>query len=477
MKKPIEFKQNDWGDISGIKQPQTIRQFKGINTLDQFSIEEDFMTMNKNISTKRFPTASVREGSSPLGVVAGIITGLMIWKDREIHAVSNGEWKRWLGASWESLASGLSTTKKWSFTNFKGNFTDIGLIAANGVDPVKVYNGTTVTNLANAPVGMNYVVGHENRLYGAVKNALHYSALRLPTDWNTVDQSGSLVIENNSGEEIASVIAGTGRIVVFMPHSMHELYGTGPINYRLQLVSDSIGCVNHQSVVTLGGVVYFLSHDGLYRYGGGAVPNKDFSLVVQTLFDRINVRTYDKVSAGTDGERYYISFAMDSAVEPNITIEYDPKFDIWNVWEFSKTPTVYANAEDVMYIGTKEDALLRMNGTLDSDQAIPFELRTKPFTSSSMANKNRLYRLWVVADVPLGATLNISLSNDDDGITWTQVRTIIGETNMMGLQIEIPVNQSFYNRWVRIKLDGVGAVTIHEITRQERTFRMGIGGI
>ena len=93
------------------------------------------------------------------------------------------------------MANGLNASAKWSFTNFKGNFTDVSLVAANGKDPVKVYNGTTITNLANAPTGMNYVVGHENRLYGAVKNTLHYSALRKATDWSTVDESGQIVIK------------------------------------------------------------------------------------------------------------------------------------------------------------------------------------------------------------------------------------------------------------------------------------------
>lgn len=478
MGKPkIKLETATWQPIAGIKEPNAIRQFRGINTLDQFSIEEDFMIMNKNITSKKFPTATIREGTSPLGSITGSVTGLGVWKEQEVHVIVNGQWRRWLGASYENLLAGMNTTAKWSFTNFKGNFADIGLIASNGVDAVKVYDGTTVSNLANAPAGMNYVVGHENRLYGAVKNSLHYSALRKPTDWNTVDQSGQLQIENTSGENISSVVAATGKVVIFMPHSTHELYGTGPMNYRVQMISDEIGCVNHQSVASIGGVIYFLSHDGLYQYGGGSAPRKDFSLAVQSLFDRINVNQIHKTCAGTDGERYYISFATDNYTEPNITLEYDPKYDIWNVWEFTKTPTAYERVNDTLYIGTKEDALLQLGGTTDSGAPIAYEMKTKPFTGGSLASRNRLYRLWIVADVPLGATMNVSLSDDDEGLTWVQVKSVVGNNDIVGHQIEIPVNQSSYSRWVRVKIEGIGASKIHEITRQERTFRMGLGGV
>lgn len=474
--KPIELKQNNWQDITGILSPQIIRQFAGINTLDKFSIEESSMVTNKNISTDKYPTATTRKGYTTLSTTTGVTTGLGVWKEQELQAISGGVWRKWTGLGWTTIASGLNATAQWTFTNFKGNFTDVSLLGANGIDPVKVYNGTTLTNLANAPAGMNYLVSHENRLYGAVKNTLHYSALRLPTDWNTVDQSGQIVIENAGGENITSVLNGTGKVVVFMTHSMHELYGTGPKNYKLQLISNSIGCVSHHTAITLGGTLFFLSHDGIYRYGGGAMPSKDFSLPVQNIINRVNPKAWNTSIAGTDGERYYISLPIDGATTPNITLEYDPKFQVWNIWDFGFVPSAYANIEETMYVGSRTDKVVKIEGTTDGGAAIPFMMETKPLTYSSLAAENRLYRLWIVADVPIGSTLTISLSNDDNDNSWTAVRTISADINVKSTPILIPVNQAFHHSWVRIKLEGTGPVTIHEITRQERTFRMGIGG-
>lgn len=476
MKQPIKIPQNNWEPITGIQPPETIRQFTGINTLDPFSIEETMMVKNKNISTDRYPTATTRKGYTSLAATTGATTGLGVWKETELQAITNGEWRKWNGTAWSTIVSGLNVTAKWSFTNFKGNFADIALLGANGVDPVKVYNGTTVTNLANAPAGMNYLVGHSNRLYGAVKNELHYSALRIPTDWNTVDQSGRIVIENNGGENITSVLSGTGKIVVFMTHSMHELYGTGPRNFQLQLISDEIGCVCHHSAVTVGSTLYFLSHDGLYRYTGGALPSKEFSLPVQALLDRVNTKAWGKVVGGTDSERLYISLPIDGATEPNLTLEYDPKFDTWNIWDFGFVPSYYARIEETMYVGSTLNKIVKMGGTTDDGSPIPFSMQTKPFSHSSLAAENRLYRLWVVADVPIGSTLSISISSDDNDESWTVVRTIAVDADVKADKIVIPVNQTFYHNFIRIKLEGTGPVTIHEITRQQRTFQMGIGG-
>lgn len=477
MKSASVNKDAKWGEIAGVQQPKVIRQFEGVSTIDPFSIEDSIMVRNKNISSKGYPTAAVREGYNALASVSGKTAGLGTFKNERLIALTGGQCLSWNGSSWTVVVSGLNTDKKWSFTNYKGNFADVSLIMANGVDPVKVYDGSAVTNLSNAPVGMNYVVSHNNRLYGAVKNELHHSALRKATDWTTVDESGHLVIENNGGEEITGVVSGTGKIVVFMTHSIHELYGNGPHNYQMQVISEDIGCVSHHTAVMVGGVLFFLSHDGVYRYSGGAVPRKDFALPVQGFIDRVNPKAWTEAVAGTDGERYYISLPLDGATTPTITLEFDPRFNTWNIWDYEFTPSAYARIEDRIFIGANESRIVELGGTTDAGAQIPFMLQTKPFSYGSMAANNRLYRLWVVADIPLGAVLNVYISNAKDGNDWKIIKTLTTTVNLTNEQILIPVTMAFHDNWVRIKLEGYGLVTVHEITRQERTFRMGIGGV
>lgn len=475
MKTPIQSISKGWGEINGIQAPRIIREFGGINKLDAFSIEDKYVVTNKNISSRDYPTASVREGTTIVGSSSGVTNGLMAWKENELHSIVSGTWRKWNGSSWVNVLTGLNVNAKTSFTNFKGNFSDFRLLVANGIDPVKMYDGTTVTDLT-APAGMNFICSHDNRVYGAVKNALHYSALRKANDWNTVDESGQIWIEAGGGEDISCLVAGTGHVVAFTKHSTHELYGTQPNNYRLQVISEEIGCVSHHSAVMVGAILFFLSHDGLYRYAGGATPKKDYSLPVQYIVDRVNKNAWDKVVAGTDGERYYVSLPIDGATKPNITLEYDPKYQTWNIWDFGYSPTAYTDIKDLMYVGFEESRIVKVEGSTDNGAAIPFLLETKPFTYGSLAADNRLYRLWVVADIPTGATLNVYISNHKDANDWTLVKTITASNELKSTQIFIPVSSSFHHKMVRVKLEGTGAVKIHELTRQERTFRLGIGG-
>lgn len=476
MKKPIQNFSKGWGEVAGIQSPEVIRRFSGISSLDRFSIQDEFMVMNKNITAKEFPTAAVRKGSRSLGSTSGKTNGMMVFKEKELHAITNGNWRKWNGSTWDSLLSGLSATAKPTFTNFKGNFSDFCLLVANGVDTVRKYDGTSVTVLS-APAGLNFICSHDNRVYGAVKNALHYSALRKADDWNTVDQSGQIWIEAGGGEDISCLVAGTGHVVAFTKHSTHELYGTKPANYQLQTISEEIGCVSHQSAKQVGTTLYFLSHDGIYRYAGGAVPKKDFSATVQKIVDRINPEAWDSVVAGTDSDRYYISLPIDGATKPNITLEYDPTTQTWNVWDFGKVPTAYALVKEKMYVGFEESMIVEMGGTLDDGLPIPYKLETKPFNGGSLASDKRLYKLWLVADVPVGATLNVYLSNSDKGEDWTLLKSIVPKSAVQTEPIFIPVTSSFFNKWVRLKIEGVGAVVIHELTRQSRSFRFGMGGV
>ncbi|MEG0260484.1 MAG: hypothetical protein RR595_12710 [Lysinibacillus sp.] len=466
-----------WNDITGIQAPELIRQFAGFSSMDTFSLEDNVMVKNKNIGTKEAPAARVREGFKRLPAISSPIMGIGSWKEDQLNVIAGGRWRSWRGSYWAEVGSSLNTSAKWSFTNFKGNFPDVALIAANGVDGVKVYDGTSIRDLENAPAGMNFVTSHENRLYGAVDNSLHYSALRKPTDWNTVDESGQIVIENNNGEKISCVIGGTGKIVIFLPHSMHELYGTGPLNFKLQLITEEIGCVSHQSAVMVSGILFFLSHDGIYRYTGGATPQKDFSLPIQNIVETINHKAWHTVTAGSDGERYYISLPINGASEPNITLEYDPMYNLWNIWDFGHVPTAFGRVQEQMYVGVKEGFVLEMGGNDDAGALTPYMIETKPFSYGSLAAHARLYRLWVVADIPQNATMHVYISNKKDGDTdWTLVKTIASTTDMVATPIHIPVNKSFYANWVRIKIEGHGQVTLHEISRQSRVFRFGLGG-
>lgn len=462
-----------WNQLPGIQPPNAIREFKGVNKQDPFSISDNHATNAKNLTSSAYPAITVRPPITALTspFTKGVL-GLGVWKDTELHAVVGGGWKKYSNGWSGDLILGVSQTALPSFCNFQGNFSDINLLMANGVDAVKTYNGSTVTNLANAPAGLNYIDTHDNRVYGVVGNSIKFSALRKATDWTTVDDAGEVVVETPNGEKLGGLKAGPGHVVGFKPHSMHELYGTGPINYRLMPVSDKVGTDANGSILSVDGVLYFKGLDGIYQYAGGAKPRNDFALPVQWYIDNINKSNAYKSVASTDGRRYYLAVPVGTATEPDTILEYDPQFGTWYVWNIGKNVTALVNMQGTMYAGTSDGYVYSFGGT--STEVVDWLWESKPFGSGPLSARKNWYKLWYVIDLPTGSTCNVYLSGKPEGEDWTLVKSVTASNDIQSSQVIIPVGMVANKNWMRVKLTGTGPATMHELTRQERVMRMGV---
>lgn len=63
------------------------------------------------------------------------------------------------------------------------------------------------------------------------------------------------------------------RLIIFRYNSVYILTGSTPANYSVQLLSDTVGCVDQQSIVETGQGVYFVSAEGLQITTGTSVTN------------------------------------------------------------------------------------------------------------------------------------------------------------------------------------------------------------
>ena len=462
-----------WKAIKGVLNPISIREFKGVNKLDAFSISDGQFTSIKNMTASKYPAMTIRPGTLNIGAnLTATILGLGVWKNEELHVIDdNGNWVKLLGdGNWgTTLESGLSAGDMWSFCNFKGNLSDINLIGANGSDPIKRYDGTNVSDLSGAPAGGNFIEQHDNRLYCAVENTVHFSALSKADDWTTVDDSGQIVAETQDGEEINGLKAGPGHLIVFKPHAIFELYGTGPINYDLTPVSEKIGCVSNASAVMVGGVLYFLSHRGIERYSGGLSPDNDFCLPVQWYLNNINATNRHKSCAGTDGKNLYMAIPLLTATEPSHILEYDTTFNVWYVWEMGNYPRIFTNFKEDFYYGDSAGQVHKFGGATDAGTAVSWHAISKPFGAGNLAQRRQWYNMWFVVDLPVGSTLNTYLSADAEGdSSWKLVKSLTAQSSIQDTRVIIPVNTVANANWIRYKLSGTGPCTVHEVIRQER---------
>lgn len=449
-----------YGNIPGI-QTSTIREFQGVNTYDPFSIPDSFFMDISNLTMDDYPALSVRPGYTALGgAIGGRVLGLGVWKDQEIHAVfGDGTWRKWNGSAWQTLVSGLNASAPWSFTNFQGNLDDVHLFGANGINPMKKYGGSTVTNVATAPEGANYVTLYENRLWCAYGKTIHASALDRPEVWNEFgepidDGSYYKEVEADMGENINMLNGGLKKLTIGMPNSLHELYGGMPSEFQTIAKAKDIGAINNRSAIVQEGLMRFIHPTGIYDFSGGLQPDKAFSDVVRGYFGSVA-----DTAAGSDSKKLYFYVA------PNLLV-YDPRVEAWTVWK-NIDATCFAIMKNELYIGTRQGRVIKLGGDTDAGIPISWYAVTKPFTNQSMAQKLRWYKLWVVVDLPSGSTMKVSLSKTHNGNDWQEVMSLNGQ-NMNRRKVMIPVSKFANEDTIRIRFEGTGKAKIHEYTRQQR---------
>lgn len=459
--------------------PTFLREFRGISKLDPFSIANGFATEGFNFSTAQYPALTTRPGYSLLGSTIARVLGLGVHKETTLLAAfADGSMRRWNGSAWESLATGLNVSAPWSWANFKGGFSDIYLLAANGVDAVKQYNGSTVSNLSGPPSGLNYIEQYADRVWGIVGNTLHASGYRLATDWTSappadqIDDSVSFntVIESPDGETICGLRAGLGQLVIFKPTAMYRLRGYAPSDYRVDPISTDIGCINNRCVAVLQSGMYFLGQDGIYLYrGDGVTPTRRFSEPVQQYVDRMIKAAKDTFSVGTDGRFLFVSISMSSSTQPDTLLVYDPDYDAWSVWT-GHSAVAFARIGVNTYLGDYGGTVRLLGGETDNGAAISASWVSKPFTGASLGQVIRWMRLWTTMDLPAGSSFSTAVSATKDSDDFLAAGTSVpGSAHLTQRPVYFPPGQHPLTACLRLRMEWTGPCTIHETAFDQHT--------
>lgn len=455
----IQYPLSQAQDVGGKLSPITSRVFKGVNTYDSLMIDDTYFTDMSNLSTESFPAVSTRPGFTVLGTFGTAVLGLGFYKS-ELHAVFNdGTWRRYNG-SWTTLASGLSTTEKWSFTVFQGAFDEINLIGANGVT-TKRYNGSTVVDLANAPAGLRYVTTYSNRIWGAVGKELHSCQLDNAEVWSvftaTDDDPFIKDTESMRGEDIQMLSGSLSKLTIGMRNALFELYGDLTSNFSVKLVVDDVGVLNNESVCTQRGMMRIIDEQGIYDYSGGTIPDNEFSDIVGGYLG-----TLSNTCAGADVDNLYFKTTT------NTTLVYDSRTGVnaWSVWS-GFNPTVFASLDNQMYVGDSAGRVLKLEGLTDGGTAIAWHAVTKPFTNASIAQKMRWYKMLVVAELAEGSTFKVELSKSVSGSDWETVQNVT-DGGLGARRIIIPVSKYAIENYIRVRFSGTGYMKMHEYTRIQR---------
>lgn len=459
-----------------------INKFLGVTSLDPFNAPLGTAVSMKNLTAAGgiHPALSARNSFALLGGNIGSVTGLGQHMNTTLHAMAGGGWFRWSGSAWVSVVAGLSLNAQWSMTNFKGNLASTNLIAVNGVDTPRKFDGTNQSNLAGLPSGVNFkmIDQHTDRLYASDGKAVYYSAVAKPQDWTTVGESGAgaIQIETNTGEDVNAIKAGMKHLMVFKRNAFMELWGTRPSNYQLQRVSET-GALGLNAVTLRDQTAYWASDGGAFHYTGG-LPRKDFSVPVIGYFNAMNKAAASNACVTSTKDSVLFSIPTGASTVNDTTLEYLPDVGIWTVWK-DFAPRAWTFWNGVLVYGETNGVF--QQGTSATGTA--WEWVSPPFGSGPYAGQKQWYKLWYVIDLPAGSSMTVSVSRKAEGDAaqdWITAQTINAGDNYpgdgynpagrptIGRRVIIPVEQVANSNFLRVKFSGVGPVEFHELNIQQR---------
>ena len=182
------------------------------------------------------------------------------------------------GSSWTSLGTAALLGDKVRGVSF--NFgVDHKMLFVDGVNSPAIFNDTTDTlSFLTVPaefIGSNHVITFKNHVFLAKGTSLGFSAPFDESDWTDANGSGVIGI----GHEITGLIVFRDQLIIFSRNKIHRLSGNTRSDFRLDPITQDIGCLYPDTIQEVGGDIMFLAPDGL-RLLGATERIGDFGLEV-----------------------------------------------------------------------------------------------------------------------------------------------------------------------------------------------------
>lgn len=262
------------------------------------------------------------------------------------------------------IGSGYSSDV-WDYVNFQIDNTDV-LILTNGVDNVKVYDGTTFRDLRNYGIlkdetgtttgyldGNNVVKStlaqvttlapkgkfmdlHYERIWMAGTtenpNRVYFSTANVdgffPDDWTypisegEANQHGGFIeLPTWDGSNIIGLKVVFNDVLVFKTKTIFRVFGTNPSNYTKDQIFATDGAIADKSIASAGNRCYFIAKEGMFVFDGTNVMK--ISDKINDTWETLNKSLLNKATGYCYKNKYIAAVPEGNSTTNNLIIEYD----------------------------------------------------------------------------------------------------------------------------------------------------------
>lgn len=448
-----------WSALPTKKRQIEVKTGGGLHTgLPPSEIPVGFCTDMKNLHSRAYPHLAPRPprdknavSALPSGEVRffGTIFGTTL------AAVVGNSLYTFVQEAWKKAGTLFQSTKG---RVYHADFMDYAVFA-DGTE-CKKYDGQSISTVgkSGSPKNAKFLATHAWHLYTASDKDtwLRYSAVESVDDWSAPGDAGQELCETTREAYAGGLTSYGGHILYFKENALFELYGTDPTNFSLLCLSQDIGCISQESITEIGGILYFLGRDGVYRYAGGTLPKK-ICFPIRKFIENMDYSRKEEISGGTDGTRLYLFLPQKDGEDAVLT--YDTSFEEW--FREDNTPFIgFASLDNKVYAADKNGVVYLFG---EGDETVEWERTSAPyyFENSILQNWHRLY---IRAHVEDGAKYQVYLSPWSDGEGFILVGTVSESGQAV---IEIPRRMKNAPQ-LRIRLSGQGNVNIAAVEFEGR---------
>lgn len=290
---------------------------------------------------------------------------------------------------------------------------------------------------------MNHICIHNNRVWGVNPNGEYIYASK-PGEFREFNSFKGLSSDSyyagvGSPGEFTGIVSYKNNILAFKKDCVHIISGTAPSNFNISRNIEGIGCIDIRSCAISGGYLYFLGHEGFYRFDGIS-----FELISQKLCSKFE----NAYGFGLNG-KYYACVKNGEAYEILI---YDGRYNIWHsvsapgeiVGFFADNNRIYFACSDAVYL-------------FEGEENSGWSIENSDFYNEDCSN-DFINEIWIRAKIAPGKEIRVFTNADNN--PYIEHEKCMGDGN--AIIYRIPV------RWVnakkhRIRLDGNGDSVIYSI--------------
>jgi len=472
---------------SGKTRYERINDFGGgLNTFDDPSEIEDRQTPQQSNVLTEGKTIIRAPGFALYADTGGTrISGLFEYNsangDSDKIAMSDGKLYRITGG-----VASLNTDFTWTSSDaFEAvRLFDFSYIS-NGIDIMKKYNGTNITDVTSSITGAHPVI-FKNRQYlaGNTSNSsrLYYSTPVDPGDFSGTG-SGFVDISPSDGDEIKRLVVLTtteSAILVVMKERTSWRYDIDIQGIStVSLLSASNGAVSHRAGDSIGNDEFHLTKDGFFKLGYdlnffNAIRGNDVSIPIKNNLRSLSAPGLKRVAVKYFDKRIYIAVPEGGSPTNNKVYILDtlqPGGSAYtslsgisaNCWMVS--PDDVSQSDALFYGDENSGKIYQMNKNYNrSGLAYESSWRSKRFNFGSESNNKRFSNCWVTfSDIYPDTTVSVLIN----GVV---VKTItLGSTQSQSI--------GALASYAYGEIDLAGGTGVTQASKNYRSYKINIGKI